>query len=79
MFINIVLFTNRAVIDNLKNEHQILTYFLVYFDKTIEQIDNKFYNCDVKTKKKLQLCVKIYVCKSTSYVNNTLQYTLLVH
>ena len=22
--------------------------FLVYFDKTTEQIDNQFYNCDVK-------------------------------
>ena len=66
MFINIVLFTNRAVIDNLKNEHEILTYFLVYFDKTIEQIDNKFYNCDVKTKKKVtimrqNICMQKYI------------------
>ena len=63
MFINIVLFTNRAVIDNLKNEHEILTYFLVYFDKTIEQIDNKFYNCDVKTKKSYNYASKYMYAK----------------
>ena len=39
--------------------------FLVYFDKTTEQTDNQFYNCDVKKQKvtimRQNICMRKYI------------------
>ena len=39
--------------------------FLVYFDKAMKQIDNEFYNCDVKTKQvtimRQNICMQKYI------------------
>ena len=71
MFINIVSVTNREIIDDLKMNTKYQGMFLVYFDKTTEQIDNQFYNCDVKNKNVtimrqnicMRKCIMVILCE----------------
>ena len=63
MLINIASFTNRAVIDDPKMVTKYKRMFLVYFDKTTEQIENQFYNCDVKKQKSYNYASKYMYAK----------------
>ena len=54
--------------------------FLVYFDKAMKQIDNEFYNCDVKTQKSYNYASKyMYAKVHNGNLMWIIQYTLLVH